>query len=210
MRLQSVATLALLLACEVPGSIAKSLLDSHALHRRHESLETVVRREAQDFVDSHLDARGEVLPRNTSTGSNSNPSGIPANLNDAAVNATLAMACTSALSNITTVSNAAGLAGCYNILFLNNQTGVFEADLRLYQISEPSGMFAGIQTTEINPEASFPDAAISVSSSKVRRNTLATRQSNNTMVQLQQYTLVGQVDKTLTLTKLSQYVMPLL
>jgi len=204
MRVQSIATLALLLACEVPGSIAKSLLDSQALHRRHESLEGVVRREAHDFIDNHLDARGEVLPRNTSTGSTSTPSGIPTNLNNAAVNATVAMACTSALSNITTVSNAAGLAGCYNILFLNNQTGVFEADLRLYQISQPSGMFAGIQTTDIVPEASYPDATISTSSSKVKRNTLATRQSNNTLVQLQQYSLVGQVDKTLTLTKLSQ------
>ena len=117
------------------------------------------------------------------------------------------MACTNALSSITTVSNAAGLAACYNILFLNNQTGVFQADLSLYQVSQPSGIFAGIQASDIHPEATFPDAAISVSSSKAKRDDLVARQSNNTVSLLQQYTLVGQVNKTLTLTNLAQYVL---
>ena len=207
MRLQALASLALLLACEVSVSAAKSLPDSPAFHRRHESMEDVVRREALNYLDSHFAARDELSPRATSTASVSSPSGIPVNLNSPAVNSTIAMACTNALSSITTVSNAAGLAACYNILFLNNQTGVFEADLRLYQVSQPSGIFAGIQSSDIHPEASFPDAAISVSSSKAKRDGLAARQSNNTISQLQQYSLVGQVDKTLTLTKLNQYVL---
>ena len=76
--------------------------------------------------------------------STSPSSGPPANFNGPATNTTVALACLNELADITDVSNAAGWAACYNVLFLNNQTGIFEADLRLYQVSPPSGAFSGI------------------------------------------------------------------
>jgi len=206
MRLQSVASLALFLTCQASISAAKNLLhDSRALYRsRHESLEDVVRREALDFMDAKLHVREELVPRATSTASAPTASGIPTDLEDSKNQAAIAMACTSVLSNITTVTNEAGMAACYNILFLNNETGVFEADLRLYQISQPSGKFAGIQSSDFHPQANYPDATSTTVNSKMKRDDGAATQSNNAVMELQQYTLVGQVHKSLTLTKITQ------
>lgn len=43
--------------------------------------------------------------------------------------------CISALANITAASNPAGIVVCYNLPFLDADTGVFAADLRMYQVS---------------------------------------------------------------------------
>jgi hypothetical protein len=195
MRLLSITSLALGLACELTS--ATSLLHGpRSLHRRYEPLEEHVRREALEVMDAQLNPRQE----------SSSTSGVPANLMDPTTNLTIATACVAAFSDITKVSNAAGWAACYNILYLNNQTGIFEADLRLYQVSQPSGAFAGVQTSNIHLALNYPEAAISATSQQAKRSELVTRQSNSNMSQLQQYSFVGQIDKRLTLTQLKAYV----
>jgi hypothetical protein len=204
MRLFLATSLALALACELTS--AKALLHaSGRLHRKSESLEEQARREAFEFIDTELRPRRELSPRSaqaTSTSSSSTSSGPPANLNDPTTNMTIAMACVDAFADITNVSNAAGWAACYNVLYLNNQTGIFEADLRLYQVSQPSGPFAGIPNTNIHLALNYPEAAISATSQQTKRSELATRQTNSNMSQLQQYSFVGQIDRRLTLTQL--------
>jgi hypothetical protein len=204
MRFLSIGWVALGLACELAA--AKSLLhDSGNLHRRHDPLEEHVRREALEFIDAELERRQEIshnaapVPAPSSSTSSSGP---PANLNDPALNKTIATACLGALADITKVSNAAGWAACYNILFLNNQTGIFEADLRLYQVSPPSGSFAGVKSSNIHIALNYPKAGISATSQPAKRAELGTRQANNTMGQLQQYSFVGQINPGLTLTNL--------
>jgi hypothetical protein len=205
MRLLSIGCLALGLACEL--TTAKSLLDgSRSLHRRYDPLEEHVRREAFEPIDDKLERRQEIshdaAPAPSSSASSSGP---PANLNDPVLNMTIATTCLDALADITKVSNAAGWAACYNILYLNNQTGIFEADLRLYQVSPPSGTFAGAKSSNIHLALNYPKAGISATSQPAKRDELDARQSNNTMSQLQQYSFVGQINPGLTLTQLKSY-----
>lgn len=201
MRLFFVTSLALGLACELTS--AKALLHGPGrLNRKYEPLEEHVRREAFAFINAELGPRQEISPRSAQATSTSSSSGPPANLNDPATNMTIAMACVDALADITKVSNAAGWAACYNVLYLNNQTGIFEADLRLYQVSQPSGAFVGIPNSNIHLTLNYPKAAISASSQQIKRSELATRQTNSNMSQLQQYSVVGQINKRLTLTQL--------
>jgi hypothetical protein len=41
-------------------------------------------------------------------------------------------------------SNPAGLAVCYNVPYLDEAKGVFEAELRMYNVSAPTGDFVGV------------------------------------------------------------------
>lgn len=59
-------------------------------------------------------------------------------------------------------SNEAGLAVCYNIPFLDNSTGIFQADLRVYQISPPSGDFATLSAQEVQVSIRYFGASVSL------------------------------------------------
>ncbi|KAK2740948.1 hypothetical protein FQN57_005952 [Myotisia sp. PD_48] len=51
--------------------------------------------------------------------------------------------CQDALGTRNSVANPSGMAACYNIPFLNHTTGVFATDVRLFQVSSPTGAFKG-------------------------------------------------------------------
>lgn len=212
MHTQSFTRLALLMALSLSGFATKNVLDATKVrHRRVEMLDDMVHRRAEGMVEAHLVARmpepAQLAPRQTIaanlTGSD------PANLDQNMLDATISAACKAALGPIKSVDNDAGFLACYNIPFLNTNTGVFEADLRLYQISEPKGAFANIRPTDISVQLSFPNAAFSIipqTTRKRRRDTvdLETRQSPGAMDELQNFLFVGQVSKDLTISKLEE------
>lgn len=83
-----------------------------------------------------------------------------------------ATACTVALEALNGVaSNPSGLAACYNIPYLDNSTGVFKADLRLYTISAPTGTFANIPAQNVKVSLSYDGASVSA----VNASTLLSR-----------------------------------
>jgi len=117
-------------------------------------------------------------------------------------------ACTSALEMLKgKASNDAGMAVCYNLPFLDNSTGVFQADLRLFLISPPVGKFANIPSQNIMVALSYAGASVSpLNSSAIGRRSqdvsliswprheLYRRQSvEPTMTQA--YAFVGQINK---------------
>jgi hypothetical protein len=54
-------------------------------------------------------------------------------------------ACMTSIMNLKgKASNPAGLAVCYNVPFLDQERGIFEAELRMYNISMPTGSFVGV------------------------------------------------------------------
>jgi hypothetical protein len=60
-------------------------------------------------------------------------------------NATADAACMTAVMALKGVSsNPAGVAVCYNVPYLDQAKGVFEAELRMYNISAPTGDFVGV------------------------------------------------------------------
>lgn len=109
------------------------------------------------------------------------------------------------------VSNPSGMAVCYNIPFLNQETGVFEADLRLFMISNPTESFIGVPSDKIQVALSFNGASVSpIDTNSIKRseNNFASsimlsyenpREVKRGMAPrlMKTYAFVGQVDKTL-------------
>ncbi|KAF7860367.1 hypothetical protein EAF04_008494 [Stromatinia cepivora] len=71
-------------------------------------------------------------------------------------------ACTQALGLLKAQdTNPSGLAVCYNLPYADNTTGVFKADLRLYNVSAPTGAFANIPSQEVQVALSYEGATVS-------------------------------------------------
>jgi hypothetical protein len=68
--------------------------------------------------------------------------------------------CTARLSTLDAASNPSGTAICYNIPMLNNQTGRFLADLRLYKISDPTGTFLGVLPQDLGVGVAYNGATV--------------------------------------------------
>ncbi|OAP55026.1 hypothetical protein AYL99_10726 [Fonsecaea erecta] len=121
-----------------------------------------------------------------------------------ALNETIAAACVSSLQSLTSVENAAGLAACYNIMQYDSKQGAFEADLRLYQMFQPTGNFQNVPINDIMISLTYPTSTTFQSLTKRRKRDVEARQSSNSsMVEVQQYTLFGTIEKNLDVAKLN-------
>jgi hypothetical protein len=147
------------------------------------------------------------------TGSDSSTDGIQlmpdGTLNLTAWDADTDTACVSMLQSLQRSSNPSGNCICYNLPALDATNGVFEAELRVYRISEPRGSFAGINQSDIKVNVAYHGAsASSVSAESLKgsgmvgnvsqisaRSQLITRDGSNPEL-LQAYMLVGQIDKS--------------
>lgn len=139
-----------------------------------------------DFADNHV-----VVSRQSSTVSVNNTGTLNMTAWDIEVNA----ACTAALSKLPQATNPSGTCTCYNLPVLNNATGAFEADLRLYQISASRDAFAGISQNQIQVSLSYNGASVSpVTSTTAAAKVVAARQNSNVQL-LQTYLFVGQIDQ---------------
>jgi hypothetical protein len=81
-------------------------------------------------------------------------------------------ACQEALARLPAASNPSGTCICYNLPSLDTSTGVFEADLRVYKVSEPSGAFSGIAPQNIQVGLMYAGASVS----PVQQETIAQAQ----------------------------------
>lgn len=187
--------------------------DVESLARRDSSNDNV-RRYAESLVD-------DVERRTTSA--------IPSSINMTEWDAQTSSACMTSLTALNGVaSNPSGMAVCYNLPFLDNSTGVFQADLRLYRVADPNGDFAGIQSQDVQVGLSYLGASVSAANTSTvsardapfsmlswpieRRDEaeeLGRRQStNSTPVMVQSYAFVGQVNKNLMTATMNVYVVP--
>jgi hypothetical protein len=129
-------------------------------------------------------------------------------------------ACTTTLEALNGVaSNPAGMAVCYNLPYLDNTTGVFEADLRLYMIAPPTGDFANIASTNVQVGLAYNGATVSpVNASSLKRSTTTSdavsliswsrgiKKRVETPTLVQAYAFVGQINPTLLATNMGTYV----
>jgi hypothetical protein len=126
-----------------------------------------------------------------------------------------AAACTSTLEALNGVaSNPAGMAVCYNLPYLDNTTGVFEADLRLYMIAPPTGAFATISSANVQVGLAYNGATVSpVNASSLKRSATdnavsliswprGIQKRVETPTLLQAYAFVGQINPTLLATNM--------
>ncbi|OJD13298.1 hypothetical protein ACJ73_09220 [Blastomyces percursus] len=114
-------------------------------------------------------------------------------------NASATAACLDALQDLKSVVNPSGMAACFNIPYFDKETGAFEADLRVYQVNEPSDEFAGIPHSEYTLEMNIPQATIS-DPLRLVDDTLDGQQE---MVLLQEFRHFGQISTLLQLDKLA-------
>ncbi|TEA11066.1 hypothetical protein C8034_v007939 [Colletotrichum sidae] len=142
-------------------------------------------------------------------------------------------ACTVALSHLDAASNPSGTCICYNLPSLDAKTGVFEADLRLFKVSEPRDAFSGIPPQNIQVGLSFNGASVSpVSANRIAAGVGSVRRDLSRDVSfdvpwaalqkrgvqplaLQTYLFIGQIDQSrmvqpMTMSHLEALVMPTL
>lgn len=187
-----------------------------------------VERRLQEIAKSSILARGYIESRQATPQPNLvNADGT---LNMAAWDAEANEACQIALSQLPQASNPSGTCVCYNLPRMNNQTGAFEADLRLFRRGEPTGDFLGIPPQNVQVGLSYRGASVSpVSMGRTTRpaassvaagaSGLSVRQAqtspNETLELLQTYLFVGQIDRDqmrtgMTMAELQALVMPVL
>lgn len=175
---------------------------SSQLLRREESMEQKMRRYMDSLIVEPIERR-------------QTPTGTGA-VNVTAWDAQTAAACATELEALNGVaSNPSGLAVCYNLPFLDNTTGVFEADLRLYMISAPTGGFANIASSNVQVGLAYDGAtvsAVNASSLKRRQDETGTSMISwprdedglqkrvMTPTLMQSYAFVGQINKDLLTT----------
>ncbi|KAI1332376.1 hypothetical protein F5Y16DRAFT_176355 [Xylariaceae sp. FL0255] len=129
-----------------------------------------------------------------------------------------AAACKSSLSGLSGASNPSGIAMCYNLAQLDTTTGAFKADMRLYQVSTPSGNWAGIEPQEMTGGITYTGSTASEINGQPASTTNITARSLNkrqTPTPLRTYTIVGQINKEemnqpMTITVIEPLVMPTL
>jgi hypothetical protein len=140
------------------GQVSAGVLGDAALLVRRDGIEQQMRR----YVDSIV----EPIERRQAASPTTNVTEWDAQ--------TMA-ACVTALSALNgNASNPSGMAACYNLPYLDNSTGVFQADLRLFTISAPTGDFADIPTQNVSVGLSYVGATVSAvnASSLMRRGDL--------------------------------------
>lgn len=105
-------------------------------------------------------------------------------------------ACQTVLAKLKIATNPTGTCTCYNLPVMNNQTGAFEADLRLYQLSTPTSDFEGISADHVQVALSYRGASVSPVSATTAAQKANMRRDNTEgkPVLLQTYLFVGQVD----------------
>lgn len=123
-------------------------IDIQHAYRHTGYIDQRVRTDAHNILNHQLyHARQVDTPADSSSVLGPNPNG-PAPLNkavtpiasDASKMVNPAPACYKALTALNGIaSNPSGIAVCYNVLMLNDTTGVFQADVRLYSIAPPTG-----------------------------------------------------------------------
>ncbi|KAI0127149.1 hypothetical protein BJ170DRAFT_363897 [Xylariales sp. AK1849] len=156
------------------------------------------------------DVVSPMLQKRQSTSINLTPNQASMNLTQ--WNTETSALCMSALAQLNVASNPSGTAVCYNIPSLDTATGAFMADLRLFQISTPSGEFSGIPPSNIQVGLQYHGALVSpVNQSAVTTRDLERRAVSPTP--LQTYMFVGQIDQTqmaqpMTMGVLEALIMP--
>ncbi|KAF5006051.1 hypothetical protein FDECE_7563 [Fusarium decemcellulare] len=142
-------------------------------------------------------------------------------LNITAWNTATNEACRSVLGGLHQSTNPSGACVCYNLPSLDMQTGVFEADLRLFQVSEARGGFAAVAPEDVMVGVSYNGASVMPIDPKDMNGTgivgqvasMKKRAESPTL--LQTYMFVGKIDDDkmkdeMTMADLEGLIMPIL
>jgi hypothetical protein len=196
----------------------------NALLQRGDDVEEVLRRDAallstltrrQDANDPALAPLQSLKPA----------SGDASNADLAKWEAMTRAACMQTLTNLNgKASNPSGIAVCYNLPFLDNSTGVFQAELRMFNVSAPIDPWQSVTTADVSMTLSYLGATVQAMgatnppNSTVKRDiewppvrarrdrSLVERQTISTMTELKVLMYVGRVNSNLMGPAMTQLV----
>ncbi|KAL1795650.1 hypothetical protein ACET3X_005874 [Alternaria dauci] len=123
-------------------------------------------------------------------------------------------ACMSTLSNLNgQASNPSGIAVCYNLPFLDNKTGVFQAELRMYNVSAPINPWVGVTAADVSMTLSYLGATVQNMQGNFTKRDLSwpvsdgmlvERQDISTMTELKVLMYVGRINANLMGSAMTQ------
>lgn len=117
--------------------------------------------------------------------------------------------CTAALTLISSKPESlSGMSLCYNILQLNNDTGVFKSDLRLFKTAEPREAWANISSRDLVPTVEFKGSGASLAGEPKRAN--PAEPFTGVMQLKESYVFVGQINPQFLNRTMNMYVLLLL
>ncbi|KAI0394156.1 hypothetical protein F5Y17DRAFT_271961 [Xylariaceae sp. FL0594] len=198
----AVASLLASVVCAAPGSRSRGLLNPMrpSLEKRMEEM-----------------AYGALGRRQTA--------GADGDLNAGGINMTqwentTLSACISTLSTLPAATNPSGMAICYNLVQLDTDNGTFMADLRLFQVSPPTGDFEDVAPQQMKGGLSFNGATgreINGQQLKARGladGSLFKRQQSSGPTFLRTYMIIGRINSDkwqppMTMAKIEPLVMPI-
>ncbi|KAF4975920.1 hypothetical protein FZEAL_7337 [Fusarium zealandicum] len=142
-------------------------------------------------------------------------------LNLTAWNTATNSACRSVLGGLHQSTNPSGACVCYNLPSLDMETGVFEADLRLYKVSEARGDFAGVASEDVMVGVTYNGASVmpvepeDMKGAGMVGQVAAMKKRQNGLELLQSYMFIGKIDqdrmdKDMTMADLESVIMPIL
>ncbi|ORY18511.1 hypothetical protein BCR34DRAFT_473149 [Clohesyomyces aquaticus] len=141
---------------------------AHSLFARGVDFEEQLRRDADSMVAT-------VVKRQDTSNTGADPkistmpqSGDAAKANLAAWETQTQQACMTALTQLNgQASNPSGIAVCYNLPFLDNVTGIFQAELRMYNISAPIDPWVGVTAADVTMTLSYLGATVQAMNSTI-------------------------------------------
>ncbi|EUC46319.1 hypothetical protein COCMIDRAFT_4596 [Bipolaris oryzae ATCC 44560] len=176
-------------------------------------IEEVLRRDAGRMAT--LTRRQDANPADTAPLASLTPStGDASNVNLAQWEEQTRTACMRTLSNLNgQASNPSGIAVCYNLPFLDNTTGVFQAELRMYNVSAPIDPWVGVTAADVSMTLSYLGATVqNMQGNFAKREVVASisegklveRQDINGMTQLKVLMYVGRINENLMGSAMTQ------
>ncbi|CAM1510860.1 Fc.00g083730.m01.CDS01 [Cosmosporella sp. VM-42] len=168
---------------------------------------------ADDVLIRPYIALPQLINRRATANSTDAPLTPSDNLNLTAWDSITNAACLSALSSLRQSSNPSGTCICYNLPSLDTSTGIFEADLRLFKISESRGAWAGIPPENIKVGLRYSGATVSPVT--MGNDSDIGKRDDNGPELMKAYMFVGQIDgikmkENMTMAALEALVMPIL
>jgi len=116
--------------------------------------------------------------------------------------------CAEKLKSITTASNPAGVAGCWNLPLLVESTGVFAADLRLFRVAEPTGDWKNVDVSSYNISVEYDGSAAIQARNMTDKERKASKEGmeGSKLTKLVDSQFIGNLDRSVVTEDLSEYV----
>lgn len=131
------------------------------LSRGTPSLENQLRQDAEDFLAAHTRSQVHSVIAHAPTIRAARQVGDASRFDPIAWETATEQACQTALGALEgRASNPSGIAVCYNLPSLDNVTGIFQAEMRMYNITPPTGPWTGITSQDISLTLSYLDATV--------------------------------------------------